>query len=178
MSCYSANEINAVGLAINTRPRERDCCRMANTRRSTQRAPTVDPTSWCCDDHWNARSWVLGDVGDPELVRQISRELSINQILCRGQSWDTVMFAPSGDALNIGRSHKKRHGTVTHIDPQPLSQFRMHPPCPVNATSISVHLANDISEPRVAHTARRRDSPTLRIKTAFGHVKYSTAPLN
>ena len=121
---------------------------------------------------------MLGDVGDPELVREISRELSINQILGRGQWWDIVTFAPSGDALNIGALHNKRHGTVAHIDPQPLRKFRMHPPCPVNASSISVHLANDISEPRVAHTARRRDSPTLRIKTAFGHVKYSTAPLN
>ena len=132
----------------------------------------------CCDDHWNARSWVLGDVGDPKLVRQISRELSINQILCRGQWWDIVTFTASSDALNIGTLHKKRHGTVTHIDPQTLRQFRVHPPCSVNATSISVHLTNDISEPYVAHTAHRRDLPTLRVKTAFRHVKYSTAPLN
>jgi hypothetical protein len=39
-------------------------------------------------------------------------------------------------------------------------------------------VALDVSEPRVAHTARRRDSAALRVKTAFGHVEYSTAPLN
>ena len=121
---------------------------------------------------------MLGDVGDPELVREISRELSINQILGRGQWWDIVTFAPSGDALNIGALHKNRHSTVAHLDPQPLREFCVHPPCPVNATSITVHLANDVSEPRVAHTTHRRDSPTLRVKTAFRHVKYSTAPLN
>ena len=48
----------------------------------------------------------------------------------------------------------------------------------VNATSISVHLANHVSEPRVKHNARRRDSPALRVKNCFRHVEYSTAPLN
>ena len=105
-------------------------------------------------------SWVLGDVGDPELVRQISRELSINQILWGGQWWDIVTFAPSGDALNIGALHNRRHGTVAHLDPQPLREVRVHPHCPVNATSISVHLANDVSEPRVR--TLRTDGTRLR----------------
>ncbi len=39
-------------------------------------------------------SWVLGDVGDPKLVREISSELSINQILWGGQWWDIVTFTP------------------------------------------------------------------------------------
>jgi len=121
---------------------------------------------------------MLGDVGDPEMVRQISRELSINQILSRGLWWDIVMFTPSGDALNIRAFHKKRHGTVAHLDPQSLRELRVHRHCSINATSITVHLVNDISEPRMTHTTRRRHSPTLRTKTAFGRVKYSTAPLN
>ena len=100
------------------------------------------------------------DVGDPELVRQISRELSINQILWGGQWWDIVTFAPSGDALNIGALHNRRHGTVAHLDPQPLREVRVHPHCPVNATSISVHLANDVSEPRVR--TLRTDGTRLR----------------
>jgi len=83
-----------------------------------------------------------------------------------------------GDALNIRASHKKRHGTAAHLDPQPLRELRVHPHCSVNATSITVHLANDVSEPRVTHSARRRDSAALRVKTAFGHIEYSTAPLN
>ena len=72
---------------------------------------------------------MLGDVGDPELVRQISRERSINQILCRGQWWDIVTFTPSGDVLNIDAPHKERHGTAAHLDPQPLREFRVHPHC-------------------------------------------------
>jgi hypothetical protein len=39
-------------------------------------------------------------------------------------------------------------------------------------------LAKEVSEPCVAHTARRRGSAALRIKTAFGHAQYSSAPLN
>ncbi len=48
---------------------------MANTRRSTQRASTLAPTSRCCDDHWNARGWMLSDVSNPEFIGMKSVKL-------------------------------------------------------------------------------------------------------
>ena len=40
-----------------------------------------------------------------------------------------------------------------------------------------MHVANNVSEPRGAHTARRRDSTALRVETALENVEYSTASL-
>jgi hypothetical protein len=89
-----------------------------------------------------------------------------------------VTLAMPGDALNIRTLHEKCHGALAHLVSLPHCEFRVHPHGSVNTTVVSVHLAIDVSEPRVAHAARRRDPAALRVETAFGNVEYWPASLN
>jgi hypothetical protein len=99
---------------------------------------------------------VLGDVGDPQLVRRWAGEVAIDEIH-RGRGVVT-RAGPSmiRQALDPGAAHEQRDRAVPDDDAPAQRQLGVHPWGAVDAERRGVHLNDKVGQPDLAHRTQRR----------------------
>ena len=83
---------------------------------------------------------MLGDVGDPQLVRGGAGDVAVDQV---GGDLVGLGMAPlgaSGGASQAGAAHQQRNGVVADHDPAAQPQLGMHPQRAVGAARSLVDL--------------------------------------
>jgi hypothetical protein len=59
---------------------------------------------------------VFGDVGDPQLVGQVTGEGTLDQVRGEGAGQDTFPSPSSGESLQAGAAHQQLDLTMSHRD--------------------------------------------------------------
>ena len=96
---------------------------------------------------------VLGDIGDPELVRLVTMKLPLGTIAGSGHAGDVAEARTSGDALNASAPHEHLDCLVTDGDALSEDQVGMDASDALGASRGDVHLADHVGEPDVADRA-------------------------
>ena len=121
---------------------------------------------------------VLGDIGDPQLVRFFAGKVTVDEIR-RGRCPDDARFAApvTGKACQAGPSHQHRHRVVPHGDAVAHGEFGMDPRCPVGVPRCLVDLVDQVGQPRVSDRPSRRWAAPPGVVPGFGHPHHPARPL-
>ncbi len=86
---------------------------------------------------------MLGDVGDPQLVRVQSMEVSVDQIVGSDDPAQPLDPCRAGKPDNARLIHQQPHGALAHGDPHAQGELGVHAPVSVGAAGRDVDLADD-----------------------------------
>lgn len=92
---------------------------------------------------------MVGDVGDPPLVRTLAGELAIDEVDCGGNSC-TGLRRSCRYALEPGAAHEHLDGVVLDRDARAEGQLGVEPARAVDAQGLSVDLAEHVGQVRRA----------------------------
>ena len=121
---------------------------------------------------------MLGDIGDPELVRLVTMKLPLGTIAGRGHPGDVAKVRAPRDSLNPSASHQHLDRLVTDGDALSEDQVGMDTPDALGATRGAVHLPDHVGEPGVADRAGRGCAQTSSVIAGLGDVEHATRELH
>jgi hypothetical protein len=98
---------------------------------------------------------VLGDIGDPELVRVVSVELPLNAIGCGGDSRDAAELGPARDALYARSTHQEFHRLVSDLDTLSQRQLSMNVSDAIGAPRGEMRSTDQFGQPGVLDRSHR-----------------------
>jgi len=98
--------------------------------------------------------WVLGYVGDPQLVGAVAAEPAIDEVTGGGQVRDLVVPGPARQTGKAVSAHDQLNGAASHHQAAPVNKLGVDAPRPVGAAGLLVHLPDDLQQHRVAHRTR------------------------
>ena len=103
---------------------------------------------------------MLGDVGDPQLVRVVAVEPAIDEIVCSGEVGCLPPPGSSRDPLKADPTHQQVNrlfadgGAISHCE------LGVDTPVPVHTSKVRMHLSDRIGEPCVTNRSlRHRTDP-------------------
>jgi hypothetical protein len=93
---------------------------------------------------------MLGDVGAPQLVRSLSSETALHQVVVHGRGWTMTSFPTVADALKAFGAHQASHSLSA--DPMASSQFQLgvDPRGPVGGPGVGMDLSDLVEEVRIS----------------------------
>lgn len=102
---------------------------------------------------------MLGDVGDPQLVRSLTRELAVDQVIGGDHAAHASDPRRPRQSVDPGAAHQDRDEPLADLDVHANLQLGMHPAGPVGAPRAQVHLPDQPGQPGQPLSARlgRRD---------------------
>ncbi len=121
---------------------------------------------------------VLGNVGQPQLIRAFPTESAVDQIVRARLARHPSSFRRSRATRDARAAHQHRDRVVTNPDPAPEDQLGVHPSGAVAAVGGRVHLADHIGQPRMANRARRWRPASPRVIARARYTKHATGNLD
>jgi hypothetical protein len=90
---------------------------------------------------------MLGDVGDPQLVRAGTGELPLDQIAGgRLRSQPTAELGPAGHTLQPARRNRQLHGVVADAAAAAQGELGVDPAAAIGLAGGGMHLADGVSQ--------------------------------
>jgi hypothetical protein len=93
---------------------------------------------------------VLGDIGDPQLVRLGAGEVTVDQVSGDLVGLGVAPLGPAGHPRQPSAAHQQRNGVVADHDPAAKAQLGVHPQGAVGATGALVDLDDQVGQPGMA----------------------------
>ena len=121
---------------------------------------------------------VLGNVGQPQLIRAFPTESAVDQIVRARLARHPSSFRRSRATRDARAAHQHRDRVVTNPDPAPEDQLCVYPSGAVVAVGGRVHLADHIGQPRMANRARRWRPASPHVVASARHPEHPTRNLN
>ena len=88
----------------------------------------------CCDDGWNPRGRVFGDVGDPQLVGRRAGEVPFDEIRRSRCLMGRSTPLGAGQTLQAGSGHEHLDGVMPDGDTHPEGQIGVDSSSPIGSS--------------------------------------------
>ncbi len=151
-------------------------------RRAGVDGPANDPPGVRVEDdravHLALPGWVLGDVGDPQLVRRLPPEGAVDQVAGDAVWLDPLPLWPSGHALDAGAAHQQLDRAVPDDELLAEGEFGVHPPGAVGAAGCRVNRADQVGEPHVPNGPSRRRAGLPGVVARLGDGEHAGGDLH
>lgn len=94
---------------------------------------------------------MLGDVGDPQLVRATASEVTLNQVSRDGVGLDPFPLLAPADALQASTPHQELDLAVADRYAASDGELGVHPACTVDAMTLGMDRGDQVREHRVSY---------------------------
>jgi len=121
---------------------------------------------------------MLGDVGDPQLIRAPTSEATLDQVGCDVVRLDAAPLRSPGDADDPGPVHQQLDRAVSNLHAVTQDEFGVHASRAVNAPRVGVDLADQVGQPRMTDRALRRRPGQPLVGTRLGYLEHPDGDLH